>query len=562
MLKRLQLLFLGLLLFLQIGISQVEDTISFAFINNPDGSGGKTWLLEEPEYKSYYKFKVAQQVFDDLIEARGDYRMRIPDLVFSEAERRVAYAKPSKAQIVLEEKAYDLCTTFGKDSLNVLAALLAHELIHYYEKHDWTYRMVKDFEGLKTSEQLQAASERLKFEAQADLLGGFLAYAAGYQPLGLMPDFLTKVYQNYGLQEEIRGYPSLSDRKAFASRSLEQVEQLAKVFEAANYFSAIGQYEQAKATLEYILKDFQSRELYNNLGVVATLAAMELFSPQELRLAYPVELDARSRLQRINRGAVTDDRLRIRKLLLEEALNYFEQAAVLDPDYPNAVLNKACVLALQEQLEDATYFADKAFRMAKKEASYAKTLSDILILKGVVAYQQGEVEPAKRFFRSALQVGNDLGELNLQMVAQKVVTLKPSLPDTLFRETIEGQSLDAAANSLLMGTLKLHESIQLDKQTLFGIQQLDQSQIWLHFQAERGDYTLLHLTGKNYDQPSSQGVTPGAPKTAVERAYGTPPRRVQTSTGTFWVYPIRKLLFCFDTENQLMQWGSFRISSQ
>jgi len=537
-----------------------QEDVTFAFVNKPDGPGGKTWLLDEPEYKSYYKFQVAQKVFDDLIEARGDYRMRVPQLVLSEAQRRVAYAKPSQAQVVLEEKAYDLCTTFGQDSLNVLAALLAHELIHYYEKHDWTFRMVKDFNDLETGEQLKAASERLKFEAQADLLGGFLAYAAGYQPLGLMPDFLTKVYQNYGLQENIKGYPSLSERKTFASRSLEKVEQLAQAFDAANYFAVIGQYEQAKSTLEFILADFQSRELYNNLGVVATLAAMELFEPEELRLAYPIELDARSRLQRTSRGTPTDDRLRIRELLLREAQNYFEQAAVLDPTYPNAVLNKANVLAVKGQLGDAVYFADKAFQLAKENSAYAKTLSDVLVLKGNLVYKSGKVEDAKQFFESAQQLGNALGELNMQIVDRKIEQLQSPLPDTLFRETIDKQSLDVVLNNLLMGSLTLNQSMQLDKQTLLGIQKLENSRVLLHFQAKQGDYTLLHLADEGYPQTSSQGISLGDTPEVVERAYGTPPRRVQTSTGVFWVYPIRKLLFRCDDESGLRQWGVFRTS--
>lgn len=43
---------------------------------------------------------------------------------------------PDKIQIGLEEKAYDICISFGADSLNALAALLGHELVHYFEKHD------------------------------------------------------------------------------------------------------------------------------------------------------------------------------------------------------------------------------------------------------------------------------------------------------------------------------------------------------------------------------------------------------------------------------------------
>jgi len=100
----------------------------------------------------------------------------------------------------------------------------------------------------------------------------------------------------------------------------------------------------------------------------------------------------------------------------------------------------------------------------------------------------------------------------------------------------------------------------MDKQTLLGLQALENSTILLYFQAERGDYTLLHLTGEGYSSASSQGIVLGDAPEAVERAYGTPPRRVQTSGGEFWVYPIRKLLFRFDTKKELVQWGAYRQS--
>ncbi len=246
---------------------------------------------------------------------------------------------------------------------------------------------------------------------------------------------------------------------------------------------------------------------------------------------------------------------------MQEAQNYFEQAAVLDPTYPNAILNKAAVLTIDGQLDDAAYFADKAFQLAKEAPAYAKTLSDVLVLKGNLAYKNGKVEDAKRFFQSAEEIGNALGKLNRQIVEQKIEPLKSPLPDTLHRESIDGQSLDVVLNNLLMGSLTLNQSMQLDKQTLLGIQELEHSQVFLHFQAEQGDYALLHLTGNDYPKTTSQGVNLGDEPTAIERAYGTPPRRVQTSTGTFWVYPIRKLLFRFNEGNRLVEWGTFRTSA-
>ena len=95
---------------------------------------------------SSYKKNTAQKVFDDLLRARADFRMQTPTLVVSKKEGHIAAFDPDRIQVVLDEKAYDLCATFGKDSLNAIAALLGHELIHYYEKHDWRRHFARENE--------------------------------------------------------------------------------------------------------------------------------------------------------------------------------------------------------------------------------------------------------------------------------------------------------------------------------------------------------------------------------------------------------------------------------
>src|SRR5690349_3723993 len=103
----------------------------FAFIQQEAGSNNNGQVTA-------WKYTVANKVFGELLRARGDFRMQAPTLVMNKRERYVAWMDPDQVQIGLEEKAYDICATFGKDSLNALAALLAHELTHYYEKHDWS----------------------------------------------------------------------------------------------------------------------------------------------------------------------------------------------------------------------------------------------------------------------------------------------------------------------------------------------------------------------------------------------------------------------------------------
>ena len=109
-------------------------------------------------------------------------------LVLNKKDGYIASFNPDKIQVVLDEKAYDICVSFGKDSLNALAALLAHELIHYYEKHDWSRHFAMNNENLETARQLERMGDGLKQETEADNLGGFMAFSVGYNTYGIMPE--------------------------------------------------------------------------------------------------------------------------------------------------------------------------------------------------------------------------------------------------------------------------------------------------------------------------------------------------------------------------------------
>jgi len=113
-------------------------TEGFAFIKKQNGKSGNNIFSDDQNEKTPLSYQTAKKVFDQLVQARGDFQMRPPKFIMSDAERQVAIARPRKAEITLELKAYEVCRSMGKDSLNALAVLLSHELIHYYEKHDWT----------------------------------------------------------------------------------------------------------------------------------------------------------------------------------------------------------------------------------------------------------------------------------------------------------------------------------------------------------------------------------------------------------------------------------------
>ena len=163
-----------------------------------------------------YKTKKIHEVFRRLKAAKGDNRSRKPELHLVETTGRgIAVAYQLSGVIKLEEKGFDLCESFGEDVDNALAILLAHELVHIYEKHSWENLFAWEYSH--TSLKNAISNEQKKDEIQADYLGGVLAYQAGYKVFDVMPRFLDQVYENYRLKDEnMTNYPGLEQRKLFA----------------------------------------------------------------------------------------------------------------------------------------------------------------------------------------------------------------------------------------------------------------------------------------------------------------------------------------------------------
>ncbi len=536
-----------------------QEEILFALIDKAEGQGGEALFLNTSKYKDTYQYNVANEVFEALIEARGDFRMQKPILKISKTERFGAYAKPRKAEITIELKAYDVCASFGKDSLNALAALLGHELIHYYEKHEWTKHFASEHGDIGTGTELKKLKERLKLETQSDYLGGFLAYSAGYHTLDIMPRFLEKVYKSYRLKDTLRGYPPLQERKDIATKTLEKLQGFVHVFEMANYLTALEQYEQAKRYFDYILKDFQSREIYNNVGVIATLIGMQFVEEQYRKYGFPLEIDVESRLKNGKRGQMET---LMAQQVLAEAIDYFKKARNLDENYPIALLNMACVYTLMNNYEDAEYFARKALKLCE-QPQWEATKSAVYVLQGILADFKENLGEAETLFQKAADLGNTLAVMNLKVLKNEPIeSLKIKVSNASSKkDQIHGFSLDKAVVQLLREELKVDRIVQVNRETNCGTTSLEESTLFIHFIDEE-NFTFIQIAGETYSQSTIAGISIGKSFEEVIAAYGSPDRHVQNSKGGFLVYYNENLIFLLNEKGNVMSWGLFRIKEK
>lgn len=515
---------------------------AFAFAPNRDGN-------EDIEQVRGYKLAVAQKVFDDLLRARGDFRMQRPTLVINKNEGSIASFNPKLVQVILDEKAYDVCATFGKDSLNALASLLAHELIHYYEKHDWSRHFILENETLETSKNLANLDEGKRRETQADNIGGFLAFSVGYNTYGIVPEFLKKVYKAYDLPDDLPGYPSLSDRLSMVEGAMASLQELQIVFETATLLTILGYYAEAATYHARILKTYQSREIYNNAGVNAALAGLSLFDPSEMPFVLPLELDPKSRLVSLKNNDL--EKIARRNKLLQSALGQFEQATLLDENYPPAYLNKACALALLGEWEDADY----CIRKGKKKSPSPQIASDFLVLEGIIAALQKDSLSAMKHWEQAQKQGNAWAKVNMATLQNSSRHAANAVIPAKGLEEIEQYRL---TDFLLKP--QPDRTVEIEGKIFCGFSQLKQSRLLVHFANKGKDYVLVQETQPNYTGLTLRGIGLGASQDKVLEAYGKAPRNIAILGGSVWVYPEINLFFRFSPQSKVESWGVYRKS--
>lgn len=76
------------------------------------------------------KIETAKRVLDKLYQANGNLIFIKPGIRISDKEFAVAQYLSGENVIILERKLLQLCYEFGTDSMNALAFVLGHELMH------------------------------------------------------------------------------------------------------------------------------------------------------------------------------------------------------------------------------------------------------------------------------------------------------------------------------------------------------------------------------------------------------------------------------------------------
>lgn len=522
---------------------KIDDPGFFRYTDRP-GETSEIDPIQDSE-----KFRRAKAVYDKLVEAKGDFRYPIPEFIMSRDERMVAWMNYDALTIGLEEKAYDVCQKFGEQGDAAMATLLGHELTHYYEKHAWRRGFAANFQDLEIGVKLDKIRDNVLNETQADYLGGFLAYSAGFDVFDQTPEFMAQVYEAYGFPEELGdNYPSLSDRQALARRSGERMQQLITMLNMANWLNAIGAFPEAKVYYRYVLREYQSRELYNNLGIIFVREALEKFTSEEVKFLFPLELD----LATIRSSSREVDPQRLQ--LLREAILQFDYAISLDPDYAPAYLNKACAYTLLGDLVRAQFYAETEALHRAVGAGQNKVVSDAEVLLGIIATMRKDEATAQDFFNKAIAKGNSLAAVNKSILLREPV--QPANDQRFPGETIDGIELLDFAESPTYDddwSLAITDTISLLQNPRPAPD--GHSRIYIHYNQAQSLIICIQVADTDYPGKTARGIGIGAPLSKIIEKYGEPVRRLSSPQGEILVYA--NLFFMVDASEGLVRWASY-----
>ncbi len=512
---------------------------------NPDVTAGDTPA-------DSIKYEKALKIYNALVNARGDFRYPVPAFVMRKEEAKVAKIDYEDMEITLEEKAFDVCSSFGDKADAAVAFLLGHELTHYYEKHAWRSGFAADYSDLNIGIKLDSLTDDVTHETEADYLGGFLAYSAGYGMFDQGPAIIKKLYKSYGLPDTLPKYPVLSDRQAMAQRSAEKLQRLVEVFDMANLLTAIGRYGEAYQYYRYVLMQYQSREIYNNLGVTAVLDAYQYFKEGELKFRYPLELDLESSATKGD-GMVSD-----REKLLRQALKHFDAAISLDPKYAPAYLNKACTYALLGDTLRARFYAEREARPAALESKSAKTAIDINILIAILDATAGDTASAKQLLTdAATKDSSALAAHNLKILNNEPLPKPKSEGFSDDIETIDELDLFLMAPSDM--SFDESRSITMAKNLYFkqNPKQGPGSRLYMSQNRAKRQSIYFHITGPGYTGKTAKNLAIGAKRAEIVAAYETPKNTIETPQGEIMVY--ENMIFILGADHKLARWVNYKL---
>ena len=354
------------------------------------------------------KERLAKKVLDRLWKTAGSFDLHKPHLRIIDDKKIIAQYKPGSNVIELEQKLFEVCANFEKDSLAALAYVIGHELAHVFQLEATNqYKTVPFLAYDKTFPQ------GIRQEKTADIHGIFLAYLAGYLSSGdIIPDIIKDLYDAFDLhQKQLNNYEGFTARQLIAEEVKQKADTLRHVFEFANHCTRVGLYSLAKSGYRYVLRYYHGAEMYHNLSINNALAAVRMNQKRATSFIYPFELRSHTKLSLVR--AQPDQLLEVERKrkdsLLNLALSQIDSAISKMPNQQTAKLHRANILCLMGKYSQALLELSQIEQSTEPSQSL---LDKVLLTKALVFINQ-----SKNFYEEGLRILSSLANTTRTPIA-------------------------------------------------------------------------------------------------------------------------------------------------
>jgi len=483
---------------------------------------------------THYKYQVTLQVTEQIARTFGDRRAapRLEMPVLSKSGRIAEMISIGDPVLYFDEKLYDICQSFGADSTTALALILAHELTHYYERHNEWMGFAQLAKKLPPPVK---AEEKKKLELQADQRGMFQAFVAGYHPFSIVKPLYEKIYTDYKLELNIPGYFLRDERIKLAQEQAVVARNAGVAFETGNFLFLNGQYALAERCYRYVANLLPIREVIHNQGIAWLQQAYQITPLSTMPFKLPIELTATNRMLSDLRSGEEEKRQK----MLNEASRIFTNLIQQDPTYESAYLGLCSTNLLQNQNGAAEDLLKKwetnggklspngqllkaiTFAQNKNERGVKKQMD---LLTGV--YEQGYNVTLLRKYFSWLNQPDELNADSLRtfqkkntapngksnLIENQIFNLKfplvtASLPNQF---NLPGQDFIRTYYAITDGVLSIH--------------------IWL---ADK-KYDVIRTTALAAPWQTKEQLKKGDTEARLLELYGTPSRKIPAGNDAFW----------------------------
>ena len=467
-----------------------------------------------PQEERAKKTRRCELILQELAKVCGLNEIEVPNIdVVSTLKNQnhtiAMYYDEGNPTIQIDEWTYNICiSTLGKDSLNGLVFIIAHELAHFIYNHEERLVFEKaieidtnDIGTLSKTNKISTKAQELikrskletlissfremtskynirKNEAEADLHAGFTAYLAGYDVRDASAKFFDSTYHYFKVDSLKGKYISKEERKIIVEGTAKQLDTLIQVFEMANLLSVSGEYQTATLCYKYMNKIYSSPALLNNIGLALILETMEHLDDQVLPYYLPFTLntnlvknlpwedlrpeegggwDSGSETEvPSNALDMEEDPYEASIYKLKSAIQYFKKIQLRHPKNYEAFLNESIAnfLITVFNYKEPNYNGEDYIRYAKAaafkakaismELHYDKAISDVYCMLAILDDYTENYEKAVDHYNNC-KLFNDK---NFLLEKNKHIIEKESYWDIFFRNNKDSSYVDSLTNSI------------------------------------------------------------------------------------------------------------------